>query len=116
VDTLANKRDHTHCGTNTQKLVPHAPALTHMLCRTKHVLAGPGVSRFNPCFDHRTPKEAIILTHALTLIDHQFLCLHVEWGPSNQTIRAWGHTLSTTGGRYQSISGQAPVSLRRCCS
>jgi hypothetical protein len=72
-------------GTNTQNLVPHAPALTHMLCRTKHVLAGPGVSRFNPCFDHRTPREAIMLTHALTLINHQLVRYACGMGASNQT-------------------------------
>jgi hypothetical protein len=80
------------------------------------VLAGPGVSRFNPCFDHRMPREAIILTHALTLINHQLVRYACGMGASNQTIRAWGHTLSTTGGQYQSNSGRAPVSLRRCCS
>jgi hypothetical protein len=103
-------------GTDTQNLVPHTPALTHMLCRTKHVLAGPGVSRFNPCFDHQMPREAIILTHALTLLNHQLVRYACGMGASNQPSRAWGHTLSTTGGQYQSINGRAPVSLRRCCS
>jgi hypothetical protein len=116
VDTSANKRDHTTSGTNTQNLVPHTPALTHMLCRTKHVLAGPGVYRFNPYIDHRTRREAIILTHALTLINHQLVRYACGMGASNLTIRARGHTLSTTGGQYQSISGLAPVSLRRSCS
>jgi hypothetical protein len=63
--------------------VPHAPALTHMMCRTKHVVAGPGVSRFNSCFDLQAPREAIILTHALTLIDHQHVRYVCGAGASN---------------------------------
>jgi hypothetical protein len=47
-------------GSSPQKLVLHAPALTHMLHRTKHVLAAPAVSRFNPCSNHQTPREAIM--------------------------------------------------------
>jgi hypothetical protein len=65
--------------------VPHTPALTHTLCKTKHVLAGPGVSRFNPCFDHQMPREAIILTHALTLLNHQLVRYACGMGASNQT-------------------------------
>jgi hypothetical protein len=56
------------------------------------VLAGPGVSRFNPYFDHRTLTEAIILTHALTLINHQRVRYACGMGASNKAIGAWGHT------------------------
>jgi hypothetical protein len=76
--------------------VPHAPALTHMLCRTKHVSAVLGVSCFNPCFDPRTPREAIILIHALTLIDHQRVRYACGMGTNNKADRGWNHTPSTT--------------------
>jgi hypothetical protein len=63
-----------------------------MLFWTKHVLAGPGVSRFNPCFELWTPREAIILTQALTLLDHQRVRYACGVGASNKATRVWGHT------------------------
>jgi hypothetical protein len=74
--------------------VLHAPALTHMLCRTKHVLAGPGVSRFNSCLDLRTPREAIILIHALTLIDHHTFATYVNRGKQQGKWSVGPHSLA----------------------
>jgi hypothetical protein len=71
VHTSATNAATPTSGIVTQGLVPPAPAPTHMLCKTKHVAAGHGISCFNPCFNLRTPREAIILIHAMTLIDHQ---------------------------------------------